>query len=108
MFHSRPRHRTAFSFTPDGLQIARRRDRRRWLPLWHLIFFIYLVLLIRLMAMADLGPAGYAHRLEEMRGGTLLERGAAQVLRMDPVSRTLALQVRGGLAWTRNTLFGPR
>jgi hypothetical protein len=71
---------------------------RRWLPLRHLVFFLYIALLIRILALAELGPGAYAQRLEEMRRGSLPERAAALVMRMDPASRQLALQLRAGLA----------
>ena len=88
---------SVLSFNHDGLEIARvkRRAGVRWLPLWHIVFFIYLVLLIRLVAVADIGPAGYANRMEQMRNGTVLEQAAAVIMDMDPISQRFAAKLRG-------------
>lgn len=89
------RSASVLSFNHDGLEIARvKTHRRRWLPFWHLLVFIYLVLLIRLVVLADLGPVGYAARMNEMNNGTLLERGAAKIMQMDPYSQQLAVRLR--------------
>jgi hypothetical protein len=69
------------------------------MPVWHVIFFVYLILLIRLVAMAQIGPGGYAIRMDEMQSGTSLERVAARIMAMDPISQKLAIQVRGGLRY---------
>jgi len=85
------RSASVLSFNHDGLEIARVRTRqRRWLPLWHIMVFVYLILLIRLIALADIGPAGYGNRMSEMRNGNILERSAARIMAMDPVSRRVA------------------
>ncbi len=88
---------SVFSFNHDGLEIARvkRRNRPRWMPVWHIVFFIYLIMLIRLVALADVGPAGYALRMDEMRHGNVLEQAAAGIMDMDPLSRRLAANLRG-------------
>ena len=85
------------SFNHDGMEIARVRQNRRWLPLWHIAVFLYLALLIRLITMTDIGPVAYQERMEEMKNGTLMERAAARVMYMDPWSRSLAIGVRRGL-----------
>lgn len=85
------------SFNHDGLEIARVRHERRWLPVWHIVFFIYLGLVIRLVTMTEIGPAGYAQRMAQLENGTLVERMTAQVMQMDPVSRKIAIQVRSSL-----------
>jgi len=91
------RSASVLSFNHDGVEIARVRAKRRWLPIWHVMVFVYLILLIRLIAMADIGPAGYANRMVEMRNGSFLERTAARVMDLDPVSRKLAAELRGVL-----------
>ncbi len=85
------------SFNHDGMEIVRVRKERRWLPAWHLVFFVYMVMLVRLIAMADAGPAAYANRIAQLEAGTVLERAAAKVMYMDPVSRSIANEVRAGL-----------
>ena len=88
---------TVLSFNHDGLEIARVKTEKRWLPIWHIIFFIYLALLVRLVAMADIGPGGYANRIDDMRDGNIFERVAAYVMHMDPVSQQIALSLRRGM-----------
>lgn len=86
------------SFNHDGLEIARvKTRRRRWLPVWHIIVFVYLILLIRLIVLADIGPVGYAARMNDMRDGTLLEKGAAKIMQPDPYTQALAAKLRRGI-----------
>lgn len=85
------------SFNHDGLEVARVRRQRRYMPVWHVIFFIYLGLLIRLISMADLGPGAYENRMAELRDGSVIERVTASVMYMDPVSRSIALNLRRAL-----------
>lgn len=85
------------SFSHDGLAIARAKKTRRWLPIWHVIFFVYMAMLIRLVIMADMGPGGYASRMAELENGTALERLAARVMAMDPVSQEIAKRLRSSL-----------
>lgn len=85
-------------FNPDGVELTRVRSNRRWMPVWHIIFFIYMGLLIRLVVMADLGPAGYDQRMAALKNGNFIERAAAKVMDMDPVSRALAIKLRKGMA----------
>jgi len=89
------RSSAVLSFNHDGLEIARVRNERRWLPLWHIAVFLYLALLIRLISIADAGPTAYANRMENLRNGNVLERFVARVMYMDPVSRSIATKVRG-------------
>lgn len=82
----------------------RKRMKMRHLPLWHVIFFIYFLLIVRLMAMADMGVGAYAHRIDELAEGNLLERSAAKVMWMDPISRALATDLRAAIkSWAAYT-----
>jgi hypothetical protein len=85
------------SFNHDGLEIARVKNEKRWLPIWHVAVFLYLVLLIRLIAIADVGAASYANRMEKLENGSFLEWTAAKVMQMDPISRGIATSLRGSL-----------
>ena len=91
------RSSSVLSFNHDGLEVARVKNERRWLPIWHIAVFIYLALLIRLIAIADVGPAAYANRLEQMNKGSFVEQAVAKVMQMDPISQKLALKVRRSL-----------
>lgn len=85
------------SFNHDGMEIARVKPRKKWLPVWHFIFFVYIGLLIRLISMADMGPAAFENRMAELENGTIIERVTARVMYMDPVSRAIAIDIRRGL-----------
>ncbi len=91
------RSSSVLSFNHDGMEVARVRNRSRYLPLWHVVFFLYLALLIRLVVAADIGTASYEARMLQMRNGTVVERVAAGVMQMDPVSQAIALKLRAGL-----------
>ena len=88
---------TVLSFNHDGLEVARVRNDRRWLPLWHIAVFLYLAMLVRVIVIADIGPAAYANRVEKMNDGSILEQIAAKAMYMDPVTRSLAIEVRSSL-----------
>lgn len=85
------------SFNHDALEIARRRRVRHAVPLQQFSAFVYLAFTLRILAMAEAGPGGYAYRIAEMRDGTLVERGAAVVMQADPVSQRIAMKLRRGV-----------
>jgi hypothetical protein len=86
------------SFNHDGLELAKvKRRRSKYLPLWHLVFFIYVILIVRLIAMADMGPVAYQSRIDSLSQGNLFERFAAKVMYMDPVSRSISVDLRKSL-----------
>lgn len=91
------RSSAVLSFNHDGLEIARVRNERRWLPLWHIAVFLYLALLIRVIVIADIGPAAYANRVEKMNEGSFLERAAGKAMYMDPISRSVAIELRAAM-----------
>jgi len=91
------RSASVLSFNHDGLEVARARKSGKWLPVWHIIFFVYIGLLIRLVSMAEVGPAAYANRMAELENGNFIERITARVMHMDPVSRSIASNIRSGL-----------
>ena len=47
--------------------------------------------------MAEVGPAAYANKMALLENGTLIERIAAHVMYMDPVSREIAVNIRAGM-----------
>lgn len=55
-------------------------------------FFAFKVLLI-----SHLGTAGYDGRVEQLRAGSVIERGGAVLLQADPVSTAIAAKL-GGLS----------
>ena len=85
------------SFNQDGLEIARVRHERRFLPFFHITMFFYLAMIIRLVVMAEVGPVAYASRMDQLSNGNMLERAGAFVMQMDPVSRDIATQLRSAM-----------
>jgi len=85
------------SFNHDNLELARARRRRRGLPLLHFAAFCYLVLVLRIVTIAGVGPGMYNARMAEMQRGNVVERAAAFLMQPDAVSRDLARNMRWGL-----------
>ncbi len=85
------------SFDDNGMAVSRVKSNRRWLPVWHIIFFIYIAMLVRLVVMADMGAGSYNQRITELQNGNVIERVAATVMAMDPVSQALAGRIRTGM-----------
>lgn len=84
------------SFNHDNTILARRRRSRRGVPLVHFTAFVYLVLVLRIFAMAEMGPGNYSARMIQMQDGPLIDRIAAFVMAPDPISRDVALNLRRG------------
>ena len=55
------------SFSHDGVTLARVKRKSRWLPIWHIVFVVYLAFVIRLVSMAEIGPAAYANLITNAR-----------------------------------------
>jgi len=82
-------------YTAQGVEFHRARKSRPWLPVRQILVFIYLVFLIRVVVVAEIGPTTYDARVADMSERTFLERAAARVMFLDPVSRSMAARVRG-------------
>ncbi|WP_172298393.1 hypothetical protein [Pseudoruegeria sp. HB172150] len=94
------------SFNHDGMEVARVRSNRRWMPTWHLIFFVYLAVIIRIAVVAQIGPGGYNARLSQMQEGNILEQATAFVMQLDPVTKAIAGEVRDGMNYLDKQVFG--
>lgn len=82
--------------------LPKRRKRVRGLPVWHLIFFIYFIFVMRLLAMTEMGVATYNQRMEEMRAGNAVERAVSYFMVMDPVSEKISFELRKSIrAWVK-------
>lgn len=86
------------SFQHDSVFLARRRRVRRGFPVIHFAAFIYLASVLRVFAIAEVGPGSYAGRMETMQNGNFVERAAAFVMAPDDVSRRLARNLQKGFA----------
>ncbi|MEL7115675.1 MAG: hypothetical protein AAGP08_08795, partial [Pseudomonadota bacterium] len=80
------------------------RKRVAWLPVWQIIFFVYFIFIVRILAIADMGVPAYQYRMEELKEGTRVERAIAQFMVLDPVSSALATDLRKTIkAWVAYT-----
>ena len=84
------------SFNHDGIEIVRRRSRRRALPLRQLCYFLLVVLSFKIFLFLNMGAAAYGAKIEEMSQGAGFERLAARAMVLDPVSQWFVDGVRFG------------
>ncbi|MBS0563208.1 MAG: hypothetical protein JSR87_01600 [Proteobacteria bacterium] len=92
-------HRKGGGFEADGAlgmayYNAKRHPRRRPRLLFLLLFLAVALVGLKAGLMATIGPDAYGARLATLRQGTELDRLGAWVLTADPVTVTLAGQIR--------------
>lgn len=88
--HARLSHGYVSIVGKDGLIITKPKRRAggfplRMISLMLLVFFGFKVLLI-----SQLGPQGYAERVQLLQSGTTVEQAGAYLLKADPISSALA------------------
>ena len=86
--------RSIGSFNHDGLELARRRKHRRGLPLGHIALFALAVVAFKIFLVVQLGSATYGARMTALAEGGMLERVAAKVMILDPVSQWIVDEIR--------------
>ena len=84
------------SFNHDGLEIARRKTKRRELPIRQIFLFLVAVLSFKIFLFLDMGGAAYGAKIEELSQGAAWERLAARAMVLDPASKWLIDGVRYG------------
>lgn len=84
------------SFNHDGVEIARRRPRRREWPVRQVVLFLVAVLSFKIFLFFDMGGGAYGAKVEELGRGNGFERIAARAMALDPVSRWLVDGLRYG------------
>lgn len=90
---------TLQSFGHDGLEIARRRKRAELrLPLRQLCLAVLAVMSFKIFLFFEIGEAAYVHKMQELSQGITLERVAARLMPMDPLSVWIIDGIRFG-AW---------
>ena len=82
------------SFRHDGIDLARRRKVRRGLPVREIALFTIVVMCIKLVTFAEIGPAGYAQRTQQLFEGNFMEKVTAQAMKLDPATRALGGKLR--------------
>ena len=88
--HARLEHGYVSVVGKDGLIITKPKRKRGGFPIKVLltlgmVFFGFKILLI-----SQLGPEGYAQRVELLKQGTVIEQGGAWLLQSDPLSTAIA------------------
>lgn len=65
------------------------------MPITHISLFLVMAMSLRMVTYSELGPAGYAQRMNDLVNGSALEQVAGQFMAMDSVSESLARTARG-------------
>ncbi len=94
-------HRANFvveGFNLDGMEIARIRKKRRWVPWRQVYLFVLAVLAFKILLYFNIGPGAYGGMVDEMLQGSTLERMGGILLTLDPISEALA-------QWIHNPRF---
>ena len=84
------------SFNLDGVEIARRKTRRREFPLRYVFFFLVAVMAFKVFLYFDMGGSAYGAKMEELFEGTAIEQMASYAMVLDPVSKWLVDGVQFG------------
>ena len=84
------------SFNHDGVEIARRRRKRREFPLRQVLLFALAVVSFKIFLFLDMGAAAYGQKILDLGEGALLERLAARAMVLDPVSQWVVDGLRYG------------
>ncbi len=85
-------------FNLDGVEIARIRRKRRWVPWRQVYLFVLAVLAFKIALYFNLGPGAYGGMIDEMLQGNTLERMGGILLTLDPISEAL-------VQWIHNPRF---
>ncbi len=86
--------RSVESFNHDGLELARRRKRRRGFPVGQIVLFAVFVLAFKVFLVVQMGPAAYGAKMNALAEGGTMERLAARAMVLDPVSELVVEELR--------------
>ena len=78
----------------DGLIVVRPQRKRSVLPWRGFLFLILGFIGFKTLLMAGLGFGNYQDRVDALNAGGIVERAGAYLMQPDPISHTLAIQVR--------------
>lgn len=79
----------------DGLIVARPKSARRYAPFRGLVLLLVGFVGFKALLIAYLGEGTYRDRVDALRSGATVEQAGAWFMQTDPVSATLAKQMRG-------------
>lgn len=75
----------------DGLIVVKpRRAARRGFPIKGLVLLALGFISFKALVLASVGPDGYAERVASLDNGTVIERGGAWVMQVDPLTQVIA------------------
>lgn len=78
---------------PDGLVFAKKRRATPTVSVRGLLYLVVGLALFKAIAMAQIGPSGYADRVAALEEGTLIEQAGAFVMQPDRISTALAVKI---------------
>lgn len=73
----------------DGLIRSRPRLIRPRFPAKGIVIIVALLLAFKSLMFAQMGPGNYALQVEELRGGTLVDKAGAVIMQKDPATVAL-------------------
>ncbi len=88
--HARLEHGYVSIVGRDGLIITKPKRKSGGFPLRVLTILALCFFGFKILLLSQLGPEGYAERVELLQKGTLIEQGGAFLLQADPISTSIA------------------
>ncbi|MCR9147474.1 MAG: hypothetical protein NXH74_09775 [Rhodobacteraceae bacterium] len=87
-------HGYAAKVTDDGLIVFRPRRHRSRVSLRGLVLLAFGFVLFKAMILTHLGTGTYEQRLEALGNGSIIEKGGAFVMQIDPATQVVAQTLR--------------
>ncbi|MCM2560582.1 hypothetical protein M8756_04075 [Lutimaribacter sp. EGI FJ00015] len=88
--HARLEHGYVSVVGEDGLIITKPKRKSGGFPLRVLATLVLCFFGFKILLISQLGPEGYATRVDLLKTGTVIEQGGAWLLQADPVSLAVA------------------
>ena len=89
--------RSIESFNHDGVELARRRKHSRLYPLPQIAQFALAYIAFKVFLFLQMGAGSYGAKITLLSDGNMMERIAAKVMSLDPLSIWIIDGVRFGL-----------
>ncbi len=84
------------SFNHDGLEIARRKSKRREWPIREIALFALAVVSFKIFLFFEMGAAAYGAKIAEFGAGGPVEQALGWAMTLDPVSTWIVDGIRFG------------
>jgi hypothetical protein len=88
--HARLSHGYVSVVGRDGLIITKPKRKSGGIPLRVISLLVLCFFGFKVLLLSQLGPEGYAQRVELLKTGTMIEQGGAYILKADPISSAIA------------------